>query len=274
VTLGLIAARLPGAGFLRVLVERRSLIHQMMIRDFRQRFVGSAAGYLWTLIHPLVLLVSWVFVFQWCLKVPPPPGAGGNYTLYLFCGYLPWLLFQDTVQRTANSLVEQSALITKTVFPSEIIPVSMLLSALSSHLIAVSIAVVMVRYLSGHFSVMIVFLPLYTLLLALFTLGLGWIVASLQVFLRDTAQILVVALTGWFWATPIFIDETHFPEKARFLVKYNPLALVVRGYRQRLMGSEPPSLADLALLAAIAVAVFIAGGMFFRHLKRGFADVL
>ena len=145
--------------FLRVLADRRSLIYQMVRRDFEQRFVGSAAGYLWTLIHPLVLLLSWVFVFQFCLKVPPPPGAGDNYTLYLFCGYLPWLLFQDTVQRSANSLLDQSSLITKTLFPSEIIPVTLFLSSLASHAIAVTIAVVMVRYLTGQFSVLFLLLP-------------------------------------------------------------------------------------------------------------------
>ena len=91
--------------FLQVLRERRSLIYQLVKRDFTMRFVGSAAGWLWTLIHPLVLLLSWIFVFQWCLKIPPPPGAGDSYTLYLFCGYLPWLIFQETVQRSANCLV-------------------------------------------------------------------------------------------------------------------------------------------------------------------------
>ncbi len=260
--------------FLRVLRERRSLIYQMVRRDFQQRFVGSAAGWLWTLIHPLVLLVSWVFVFQYCLKVPPPPGAGDSYTLFLFCGYLPWMLFQETVQRSANSLVEQAGLITKTVFPAEIIPVTLFLSALVSHLFALLVAVAMVRWMTGHFSVLILFLPVYTALLGLFAIGVGWLAASLQVFLRDTAQIVVVLLTGWFWLTPIFIDESHFPPAAKFLVKYNPLALVVKGYRQRLMTYELPDLSGLLLLAVAACLTFFAGGMFFRHLKRGFADVL
>ncbi|MCS7044125.1 MAG: ABC transporter permease [Bryobacteraceae bacterium] len=267
-------ARLPGMMFLRVLRERRSLIYQMVRRDFEQRFVGSAAGWLWTLIHPLVLLLSWVFVFQFCLKVPPPPGVGDSYTLFLFCGYLPWLLFQETVQRSANSLVEQASLITKTVFPAEIIPVTLFLSALLSHTIAVMVAVVMVRWMTGHFSVLVLLLPVYTALLGLFAIGVGWLAASLQVFLRDTAQIVVVVLTGWFWLTPIFVDESYFPPAARFLVKYNPLALVVKGYRQRLMTYEPPSWQELALLAAVAGAAFFLGGIFFRHLKRGFADVL
>lgn len=260
--------------FLRTLRERRSLIYQMVRRDFEQRFVGSAAGWLWTLIHPLVLLVSWVFVFQYCLKVPPPPGAGDSYTLFLFCGYLPWMLFQETVQRSANSLVEHAGLITKTVFPAEIIPVTLFLSSLVSHVFALLVAVAMVRWMTGHFSVLILLLPVYTALLGLFAIGVGWLAASLQVFLRDTAQMVVVALTGWFWLTPIFIDESHFPPAARFLVKYNPLALVVKGYRQRLMTYEPPDPAGLLLLAGAAFATFFVGGMFFRHLKRGFADVL
>lgn len=246
----------------------------MVRRDFEQRFVGSAAGYLWTLIHPMVLLFSWVFVFQWCLKTPPPPGAGDNYTLYLFCGYLPWLLFSDSVQRSANSLLDQSNLITKTVFPSEIIPVTVFLSSLASHVLAVGIAVAMVRYMTGYFSVQIVLLPFYTLMLGLFAVGLSWVAASLQVYLRDTGQVVLVVMTGWFWLTPIFIDESQFPANAAFLVKMNPLAYIVKGYRQRLMTGELPTGTELLTLALISVATFVAGGLFFRHLKRGFADVL
>jgi lipopolysaccharide transport system permease protein len=260
--------------FLRVLVERRPLIYQMARRDFSTRYVGSAAGWLWTIIHPLVLMVSWVFVFQWCLKIPPPAGAGDSYALYLFCGYLPWLLFQDTVQRSSNSLLEQSALITRTVFPSEIVPVTLFLSSLGSHVLAVSVAVVVVRYMTGHFSILIVLLPFYTALLGLFAIGLGWVTSSLQVYLRDTAQVVIVMLTGWFWFTPIFIDEARFPEKARFLVHWNPMAHLVKAYRQRLLTADVPSLNEFLFLAAISLAMFIIGGMVFRQLKRGFADVL
>lgn len=266
--------RIPGAMFLRVLVERRSLLYQMVRRDFGQRFVGSAAGWLWAIIHPLVLLFSWVFVFQYCLKVPPPAGAGDSYTLYLFCGYLPWLLFSDTVQRSAAVVVEQAGLITKTLFPSEILPVSMFLSSLVSHALAVGVTITLIRVMKEKFSIIVILLPVFTALLGLFAIGVGWIIASLQVYLRDVAQGVIVLMTGWFWITPIFIDESMFPEGARFLVRWNPLAMVVKGYRQLLLTQELPSARDLALLAAVAVVTFFIGGLVFRHLKRGFADVL
>ena len=260
--------------FVRLLHERRSLLYQLVRRDFEQRFVGSAAGWLWTIIQPAVLLFSWVFVFQYCMKVPPPPGSGGNYTLYLFCGYIPWLLFQDSVQRSTTSLLERASLITKTVFPSEILPVATILSSLISHAICLGLAILAVFALQKHFSILILMLPFYTLMLCLFALGVSWIVASLQVFLRDTAQVTIVALTGWFWLTPIFIDETQFPPWAKLLVRLNPLAALVKAYRKLMMGYELPPASDLAIMCAICAGTFIAGGLLFRHLKRGFADVL
>src|ERR1700704_5669283 len=78
---------IPGKHFLRNLVERRTLLFQLVRRDFKQRFVGSAAGWVWGLIHPVVLLVSWVFVFQFCLHTELPPNSvTQSYPLFLFCG--------------------------------------------------------------------------------------------------------------------------------------------------------------------------------------------
>ena len=113
-------SRFPGAAFLVNLIERRALVVELVRRDFRQRYVGSAAGWLWGVVQPLVLLLSWVFVFQICLKVTLPAGSiTQNYPMYLFCGMLPWLLFQETVTRSAPSMVDHANLITKTVFPAE-----------------------------------------------------------------------------------------------------------------------------------------------------------
>src|SRR5580698_830317 len=96
----------PGRHFVKNLVERRALLYQLVRRDFEQRFVGSAAGWLWGLIHPLVLLASWVFVFEFCLKIKLPANeVTQNYSLFLVCGLLPWLLFQEPVERAASALL-------------------------------------------------------------------------------------------------------------------------------------------------------------------------
>lgn len=265
----------PGSLFLKNLVERRALLFQLVRRDFRQRFVGSAAGWLWGVIHPLVLLASWTFVFQICLGVVLPRGSvTENYTLFLFAGFLPWLLFQETTVRSAGVLVEQSNLITKTVFPSEILPVSIFLSSLIHHLIGLILVTVAVLLTLGFVSPMIVWLPVYMLFTGLFAVGLAWIVSSLQVYIRDTAQVLSVAMTLWFWITPVFLNAEQIPEQFRFLVRWNPMAYVVTAYRERILTTAWPRWEELATMAAFSIGMFIAGGLFFRHLKRGFADVL
>ncbi len=207
----------PGRQFARNLIHRRTLLLQMVRRDFEQRFIGSTAGWIWGLILPLVQLAVWVFVFEICFgqKVPPNQPTR-SYALFLFCGYLPWLLFQDTVMRSANSMLDNANLITKTVFPAEIVPVSIFLSSLASHLMVVALLITGIGVVEGHFSMWMLMLPVYMALVGLFAIGVGWIVASLQVYLRDTVQVLSVILVFWFWVTPIFISEEQIPERFRF----------------------------------------------------------
>ena len=256
-------------------MQRRSLLYQLVRRDFEQRFVGSAMGWIWGLIHPLVLLGSWVFIFSYCLKQTVPPGeVTDKYPLFLFAGMLPWMLFNETLTRSASSLLEQANLITKTVFPAEMIPVAVFLSSLASHLLALILMIGVMAVYANQISFFLLLLPVYIFVLGLLAVGLGWIVASLQVFLRDTAQILTVVLTFWFWLTPIFLAAGQFPKQARGLLVVNPLYYLVRAYRILLLSSRMPDFRDLAIVAVFGAAVFVAGGLFFRHMKRGFADVL
>src|SRR5277367_4627149 len=159
---------IPGRHFVRNLVERRALVAQLVRRDFQQRYVGSAAGWLWGVVHPLVLLASWIFVFKICLKMSLPPGSvTENYTMYLFCGMLPWLLFQETVTRSAASLIDHSNLITKTVFPAEVVPVSIFLSSLIHHLIALALVLAGAAIWLHVYTLKVLLLPIYMLFIGL-----------------------------------------------------------------------------------------------------------
>ena len=267
--------RIPGRHFARHFVERRSLIYQLVKRDFQQRYVGSAAGWLWGLIHPLVLLGVYTYIFGVCLKQSPPADSGtASYSMFLFAGMLPWLLFAETVQRSSSSIVEHANLVTKTMFPSEIVPVAICLSSMVSHFLTVVLFVVIAAVGESHGSPAMLLLPVFVLLTGLLAVGIGWIAASLQVYLRDTAQLVAVVMTLWMWITPIMILEDKIPEGLRFLLVINPLAYIVRAYRVILLGSAMPSVRDMSIAAAYALTTFVIGGLFFRHMKRGFADVL
>jgi lipopolysaccharide transport system permease protein len=268
-------ARIPGRHFLRNLIERRALVAQLVSRDFRTRYVGSSAGWLWGVVHPVVQLLIWITVFKYWFGVTlSADEVTTNYPLFLFCGILPWWLFQETVTRSAGALVEQSNLITRTVFPSEVVPVSIFLSSMIHHLIAVLLAILTVGVWLRTFSPTIVLLPVYMLFLGLFAVGVGWIASSLHVYLRDTAQALIVIVNLWFWITPIMLSEHKNLGRFQVLVRWNPMSWIVKAYRHRLLSSQWPDWRELAVIAAYSISVFVLGGLFFRHLKRGFADVL
>jgi homopolymeric O-antigen transport system permease protein len=233
-------------------------------------------GFFWSVIHPLVLLASYTFVFSIMLKQSLNGDAGtSSFAINLFCGILPWLVFQETLTRSGNVLVDHANLITKTLFPSEILPVSVLIANLINHFIALGIFLLVVLLFLHKVSFLLLLVPVYLLALSMFALGLSWFVCSIQVFLRDTTQVLTVILTFWFWFTPILFSEKRLDSpRLAFLMHINPLAEVVSGYRKCLLSFESPSLAGLASLYVAAVLAFIGGGLFFRYTKKSFADVL
>jgi ABC-type polysaccharide/polyol phosphate export permease len=111
----------------------------------------------------------------------------------------------------------------------------------------------------------------------LFTLGLAWIVAALNVFVRDISQVVSVILTFWFWFTPIFYSPSLLEEQHQglaSLMRLNPMSHVVLGYKDCLLRMQMPDLAMLAGVTLGSLVLFVAGGMFFRRLKREFVDVL
>jgi lipopolysaccharide transport system permease protein len=263
----------------RNLVERRALVWQLVRRDFETRYIGSSAGWLWGVVHPIVQLLVWIFVFEKCLGMTLPKGSiTTSYPLFLFCGFLPWMLFNETVTRSAGSMVEQSNLITRTVFPSEVVPVSIFLSSLIHHLIGVALLIGWAKLFLKTLSPMVLLLPLYMLFLGLLAVGVAWIVAGLHVYLRDTGQVLSVVLMLWFWVTPIMMPREKMlngiPGRFQWLLSWNPMYWVVNAYRERLLTPGWPGWQELTVLAAYSAAIFIAGGLVFRVLKRGFADVL
>lgn len=264
-----------GAQFFLNLLHRRNLLFELVRRDFAQRYVGSAAGWLWGLIQPIAQIVSWTFVFQYCLKTPMPAnGLTDNYTLFLLSGYLPWMLFQETVQRGTGTLVDNANLITKTVFPAEILPIAVFLSSLIHHGMAVGLTVAVIAILDHHLHPLVLLLPVYALVVGVLAIGIAWVTSALQVYLRDTAQAVMVGLNFMLWMTPIFISEEQVPAKLSFVIRLNPLTYLVRAYRERLLSENWPHLGDLGIAFSYAIVVFILGGLFFRHAKRGFADVL
>ncbi len=255
----------------------RNLLKNLVIRDLKYRYVGSIGGFLWSVVHPLVLLVSYTFIFTIVFQQPLASEFGAaSFPIFLFCGILPWLLFQDTVVRNCSAITDNAQLVTKTVIPAEILPIAITLSNLVHHMIGLTLLfIVLVAFYGIHLSAL--WILLYMPILLLLAQGLGWIVAGLHVFLRDTIQGLQILMFLWFWFTPVFYSAErmeHAPQQLRFLLKLNPMAVIVTGYRNSLLHLAQPSSVQIAVVVAFSLLVFFAGAFFFRQAKPAFPDVL
>jgi lipopolysaccharide transport system permease protein len=254
------------------LTDNRNLLKNLALRDLKQRYVGSLGGFMWTVVQPVVQLLTYWFAFL-VLNVKAGPDTDNvSIPVFLFCGILPWFLFTDTVLRSCSVITDNASLITKTVIPAEILPMAITLSNLVNH--AIGLAVLLAVLLAfGTIPISALGVLLYLPILVLFAQGLGWIVAGLQVFVRDTVQVLGIALSVCFWLTPVMYRPERLGDY-QYLAMLSPVAVVVTGYRNSLLGLSQPDAKYVVLAAGVSITVFLVGGLIFRQTKPAFADVL
>ena len=232
-------------------------------------------GLFWSVVHPLIMLVLYTFVFAMILKVKVGADEGtGSFALFLLCGMLPWNAFQEGLSRSAGVILENAALIKRTVFPSEVLPAYLVLSGLVNELIGLVILLLALLVTAHSFSPLLLLLPAIFLLQFLFTLGLSWVVAGINVFIRDVGQLLGLALTLWVFLTPIYYPSSLLPDGLRFLLVLNPMAGLVDAYRALILRGQPPNPSSMMVLVLFSIFAFAIGYAMFKKMQRAFADVI
>lgn len=260
---------------LREIFSHRELLIGFVGRDLTSKYKGTFMGLFWNVINPLVMLALYTFVFSVILRVKLGPEATtGNFALYLFCGMVPWLAFSDAVGRSTGLIMNHQNLVKKVVFPLEILPCYVVISSLVTECVSLAVLLVAALFMVKHLSIYLLVLPLLLILQALFALGFAFFFSSICVFFRDVTHFVSLMLLTWMFATPIMYPETLFPERIRFLVWLNPIAILVSMFRDIVLRGAMPELWKLGAFAAWAFVVFYAGLFFFEKTKREFADVI
>ena len=274
----MIRAQTARASVWRPLAElprRLDLIRPLARRMVASRYRGSALGVAWAVLTPLVTIGVFTFLFAGVFRARfTPQGSPWEYALYLFCGLLPWTAFQESAQQSAVVVVAHTNLVKRVVFPLEILPVAQALAALAGQAMGTLALVAAAVVLRGELHATLLWLPVLVVPQLLLTLGASWFVASLGVFVRDTAQALGLVLTAWMYLTPIIYPEQAVPERFRPALALNPFTPLVRGYRRAVLEGAAPDLPGLAYAAAVGLAAFLLGYWFFARTRRNFADVL
>lgn len=256
-----------------LLVPHWRLIGSFVRRDLQARFLGSALGLFWSVIHPALLLGIFYFLFSVILQVRWGTGGSGAYALYLFAGMLPWLAFQEALLRSAQTVLDNRILVKKTTFPAVILPVYLTLSSLALHLVGLGLLLGVLLFGRG-LTPWLLLLPLLLGLQVGFTVGLAWLIASLTVFFRDVAHLVGVVLTLWLYGTPIVYPETMVPAGLQVLLWVNPMRYLVAAYRAVLLDGQAPDGPGLVLLAAFSAGSFLLGSRLFHRLAPQFSDLL
>jgi lipopolysaccharide transport system permease protein len=260
----------------RSLWDNRKLISSMVRRDILSRYKGSFAGALWTFLNPLLLMITYVFVFGMVLKQRfGADSSPSGFVLYFLAGMLPWLAFSEAVGRAPYIVLDHRTFVKKLVFPLETLPVNLVISGAVTEAFGLAIFAVILTIARGALPGTLAWLPLLILPQLLFTAGLCWFLAALGIFVRDLGQITGFVLTLWFFLTPICYPESNsIPPAIARILELNPILALVRGYRAVLLEGRPPQIEALIVLWIGAGALAVLGHAWFHRLRRSFADVI
>lgn len=258
---------------LRELWLRRRLVWQMTLRDIRSKYAGSLMGIFWTAINPLLLLAVFTFIFAVVFKARfgTEPGLAPS-ALYILCGILPWLAFQEGVARSATVILENKNLVTRARFPLAALPAFPAFSALAGELIGIMVLLPLAALRLTTPGASLLLLPLLLVLQLLLTVGIALALSAVAIYIRDLVHVLPVLLLVWMYATPIFYPARLVPEKFSWVLMANPMAWLVECYRPVLLEGRWPEPAALLALAAFAGAALLVGAFVFHRLAPGIAD--
>jgi ABC-type polysaccharide/polyol phosphate export permease len=251
-------------------LRHRSLVVALLVRQLKIRYRGSILGFVWTFLNPLLLMAVYALVFRYYMRLAVP-----NYALLLLSGLLPWTWFASSLGEGTSAIVGGSSLVTKSLFPSEILPTVVVLANMVNFLLSVPLLVIAGWLYGVDFEPLDwLFLVPVVALQCLFTLGFVLALSALNVHYRDVQHIVANLMLLWFFLTPIVYPETQVPESVQPFLCLNPMALFAEAYHAVFTGASWPSLAALAMLGLYALGSLLIGAKIFDGYRDTFAELV
>jgi lipopolysaccharide transport system permease protein len=266
----------PSAGFrwpdFAECFQHRGLVAALAVRDVKLRYRQTALGAAWVILQPLLASGVLAFVFGTIAGVTKP----GRSSVFVFVlgGFIGWTLFSATLTRAGQSLLQNSALISKVYFPRLMLPISAVVSGLLDTGVSFLFFAVLRLIAGPHFGWELIALPVWLGLLLMFALGLGLISGALSVRFRDVQYVVPVLIQLLFYASPIAYRTAAVPEKWRGIFSLNPLAPLFEGLRWSLLGEGDFSFMSLFYVLIVSVLLLGCGLILFKRVQREFADII
>jgi len=261
---------------LAALWRYRGFVTSSVWREFSGRYRESLLGVLWAIAQPLAMIVIFVALFHGLMR-PMLAGHEGNafaFSIHVCIGVIAWTLFADMLSKMSTVFIDRGSLIKKSTFPRICLPAIVALSALLPFAIMLGLFLLFLIVIGQWPGVALVWLlPLLLLQLA-FTLGLGVLLGTMNVFFRDIGQLVAVVLQFWFWLTPIVYTPSVLPEAIRAWLPLNPLQPLIAAYQRLFLDQAMPDWWSLLPLAVITLLLLWLAARFFLANAGDMADEL
>lgn len=257
--------------------RNRHLTVQLVKRDVAGRYRGSMLGLVWSFLHPLFMLLVYLFVFGVVFQIKwglDPQTGDKSFGVILFSGLILHALLAECLVRSPGIIVSNTQFVKKVVFPVETFPMMIVATALFHFSIGLLLLLIFNTFAHGTLHATLLLAPLVLAPLLFLALGLSWFLSSFGVFVRDVGQITGILATVLLFLCPIFYPLDAVPEQVRWLLYFNPLTLIVEQFRAIVIFGRLPDWPGLVVYYVVSLAVMRAGYLWFCKTRRAFADVL
>ncbi len=258
----------------RTMYRHSSLLHGFIIRDIKGRFAGSFGGLIWTVITPLATIVTYFFVFSLVMRITVNVRETGTdkFGVFFLCGFFPWTMLAESLSKSVGILVNEANIITKVVFPVELLPISAVVTSFLINSVGFMLFLVYLAF-TGYAAPAWLLVPVAVFIEMVFVLGLALFLSALCVFIRDIGELLNVVIMVWFFGTPVIYPLSLVPERFAFLYSFNPMVEFVGFYRNLIL-MDMVDIQALVFMSFYAVISYTVGTWFFLRSKNAFGDVL
>jgi len=240
----------------------RDLLWQLVAKDVKVKYKRSFIGVLWSLLNPLLTMLILTIVFKELFRFNIE-----NFAAYVISGQVIFSFFSESTSLAMTSIYTSGQIMKKVYVPKAIFPISKILYALVNTLYSI-IAVVIVCLLTGVPITASFFSSLLTIVyVMIFSIGVGLILCSIAVFLRDLEHIYGVLLTAWMYATPVIYPAEIMPDRFLFVLYCNPLYFFVTHFREGLLYHQLPSI-ELNLYCLMYALITLVIGVYVFNKRR------
>lgn len=255
---------------LKETVHYRALVRALVVRHMAGRYRGSVLGFLWSLLNPLCLMAVYTLVFKYYIRFHDVE----HYTLFVFCGLLPWVWTQSTLIEGTCSIAGSGHLVTKSMFPPHLLPLVTVCTGLAHFLLSLPVMFLFSLFLGGVWSWSLLLLPFVVALQFALLYGLVLAGSAINVFYRDVQHLVGNLLSLLFFLCPIVYPATQVPAAFSWTLWVNPFAVIIQLYHQVVLQGEVPSLFLLGDALCWAIASVAFGTAIFHRFRDHLAEVL